>query len=101
MGSTEVTLELIRMPVLLLLLLLLIIVSGEDSCSCGVRHQLISTKITGGEDADPHEFPWAARLVIQDQEGEFSCGGSLINDRYGLLVVAWVALTNSSLKTGC
>ena len=87
--STQVTADLIRMPALLLLLLLLLLlfitVSGEDSCSCGVRQPVITTKITGGEDADPHEFPWVAKLLIQDQEGKFSCGGSLINDRYDLL----------------
>ena len=79
--STQVTADLIRMPALLLLLLLFITVSGKDSCSCGVRQPVITTKITGGEDADPHEFPWVASLLIQDQEGRSSCGGSLINDR--------------------
>merc|ERR1711942_130067 len=82
MGSPQVTADLIRMPALLLLLLLFITVYGKDSCSCGVRQPVITTKITGGEDADPHEFPWVAKLLIQDQEGKSSCGGSLINDRY-------------------
>lgn len=41
-------------------------------------------RIYGGEDADIDEFPWLAMLEYENFRGErkFSCGGSLVNNRY-------------------
>lgn len=48
---------------------------------CGVS---IGMRIYGGENADIDEFPWLAMLQYENhrQELKFSCGGSLINNRY-------------------
>ncbi|XP_058453501.1 CLIP domain-containing serine protease B9-like isoform X1 [Malaya genurostris] len=50
---------------------------------CGVS---IGMRIYGGENADIDEFPWLAMLQFENFRGErkFSCGGSLINNRYVL-----------------
>uniref|UniRef100_A0A1W7R8M0 CLIP domain-containing serine protease n=2 Tax=Aedes albopictus TaxID=7160 RepID=A0A1W7R8M0_AEDAL len=50
---------------------------------CGIS---IGMRIYGGEDADIDEFPWLAMLQYENHRGErkFSCGGSLINNRYVL-----------------
>ncbi|XP_039443000.1 CLIP domain-containing serine protease B9-like isoform X2 [Culex pipiens pallens] len=48
---------------------------------CGIS---IGMRIYGGEDADIDEFPWLAMLEYENFRGErkFSCGGSLVNNRY-------------------
>uniref|UniRef100_A0AAG5CPJ7 CLIP domain-containing serine protease n=1 Tax=Anopheles atroparvus TaxID=41427 RepID=A0AAG5CPJ7_ANOAO len=50
---------------------------------CGTA---IGVRIYGGENADIDEFPWLALMQYENRKGErkFSCGGSLINDRYVL-----------------
>lgn len=50
---------------------------------CGIS---IGMRIYGGENADIDEFPWLAMLQYENFRGErkFSCGGSLINNRYVL-----------------
>lgn len=48
---------------------------------CGIS---IGMRIYGGENADIDEFPWLAMLQYENfrAERKFSCGGSLINNRY-------------------
>lgn len=48
---------------------------------CGIS---IGMRIYGGENADIDEFPWLAMLQYENfrSERKFSCGGSLINNRY-------------------
>lgn len=48
---------------------------------CGIS---IGMRIYGGENADIDEFPWLAMLQYENrrEERKFSCGGSLINNRY-------------------
>lgn len=50
---------------------------------CGIS---IGMRIYGGENADIDEFPWLAMLQYENHRGErkYSCGGSLINNRYVL-----------------
>uniref|UniRef100_A0A182JX59 CLIP domain-containing serine protease n=1 Tax=Anopheles christyi TaxID=43041 RepID=A0A182JX59_9DIPT len=50
---------------------------------CGVS---IGMRIYGGENADIDEFPWLALMQYENRKGErkYSCGGSLINQRYVL-----------------
>ena len=54
-------------------------------CLCGVSQSSepshIETRIIGGQEADIHEFPWAALLVILTGGAPLRCGGTLINDR--------------------
>ncbi|KAL3276738.1 hypothetical protein HHI36_012108 [Cryptolaemus montrouzieri] len=51
--------------------------------SCGTQ---TPDKILGGQATAPDEFPWMALLQYHRKNGEtpFSCGGSLISDRYVL-----------------
>ena len=42
---------------------------------------MLGDRIIGGQDAEQHEFPWAALLTINGRE---RCGGNLLNDRYVL-----------------
>jgi secreted trypsin-like serine protease len=46
---------------------------------CGVINQ--ETRIVGGQVTGIHRYPWVARLVY---DGQFHCGGSLINSDYVL-----------------
>ncbi|XP_072930080.1 CLIP domain-containing serine protease HP8-like isoform X2 [Epargyreus clarus] len=39
-------------------------------------------RIIGGKQADPFEFPWMALIARSLQGPEFTCGGSIINERY-------------------
>ncbi|XP_059482706.1 trypsin-1-like [Neocloeon triangulifer] len=67
------------------------IVDGDDSdddeedtfrnctCNCGVVNQ--ETRIVGGQITGIHRYPWVARLVY---DGQFHCGGSLLNADYVL-----------------
>ncbi|EAT45085.1 AAEL003610-PA [Aedes aegypti] len=50
---------------------------------CGVS---VNDRILGGKNADIDEFPWLAMLQYENDRGErqFSCGGSLVNNRYVL-----------------
>ena len=73
---------------LTMLVMLLLQADGKpsSSCKCGIRQQQadtqISLKITGGEEAAPNEFPWAAFLQVRGGGKLFNCGGTLINDRF-------------------
>ena len=54
----------------------------NPNCKCGERQEkVLGTRIFGGREADPNEFPWQVLLEISNEEGKFRCGGSLINDR--------------------
>jgi hypothetical protein len=54
---------------------------SEESCDCGVRKSAtIGVRVIGGKEAVANEFPWAALLRI-GKNGQFECGGTLINDR--------------------
>nr|CAD7438735.1 unnamed protein product [Timema bartmani] len=46
---------------------------------CGVVNQEI--RIVGGRPTGVNRYPWVARLVY---DGQFHCGGSLLNDHYVL-----------------
>jgi secreted trypsin-like serine protease len=40
-------------------------------------------KIAGGVETAPNEFPWQAYLQVEMDNGNiFSCGGSLISERW-------------------
>lgn len=51
-----------------------------------------NTKIVGGVEATPHEFPWQAFLLIEYKTGELSvCGGTLISYKWILTAAHCVA----------
>ena len=50
---------------------------------CGrIAPSVSVTKIVGGKEADPQEWPWAAAL-LRTGDSHF-CGGTLISDRHVL-----------------
>jgi secreted trypsin-like serine protease len=53
---------------------------------CGVSNDVIRMtdgKIAGGVETAPNEFPWQAYLQVEMDNGNiFSCGGSLISERW-------------------
>ncbi|XP_037787902.1 trypsin-1-like [Penaeus monodon] len=55
---------------------------STTTCRCGRRGS--GARVVGGEDANLHEFPWQA-LVLLPNDSSF-CGGVLINERFILTV---------------
>lgn len=53
----------------------------EEEDDCGEMN-LTSSRIVGGMDAGPHQFPWQAALFITKHDGHYFCGGSLITKRH-------------------
>ncbi|KAF4524046.1 hypothetical protein B566_EDAN018123 [Ephemera danica] len=49
------------------------------TCKCGISNS--ETRIVGGQITGIHRYPWVARLVY---DGQFHCGGSLLNGDYVL-----------------
>ncbi|KRT80413.1 Trypsin [Oryctes borbonicus] len=49
---------------------------------CG--YEDVTSKVIGGKVTAPEEFPWTALLGYKNSSGfeQFSCGGTLINERY-------------------
>ncbi|XP_062551516.1 trypsin-like [Armigeres subalbatus] len=60
------------------------------SCACGGAD--VNSRIIGGNQSDIRAYPWMAALYYQ---GQFTCGGSLINDRYILTAAHCVARSNA------
>lgn len=56
---------------------------NPDKYECG---SAVGMRIYGGENADIDEYPWLALLEYKNHRDErkFSCGGSLVNNRYVL-----------------
>ena len=66
---------------------------AQADCLCGESHSsglsvcdsTFEKRITGGEEAEVNEFPWAALLEIKaggaNNNRPLRCGGTLINDR--------------------
>ena len=75
----------VKMQLILLLIFCATCLPATPDCLCGVSqssgHSHIETRIIGGQEADVHEFPWAALLVIFKGGAPVRCGGTLINDR--------------------
>ncbi|GJQ74216.1 CLIPB9 [Trypoxylus dichotomus] len=59
---------------------------NTDLCGYQEDTKTLQGGIIGGTTTTPEEFPWAARLGYRNSSGyeKFSCGGTLINDRYVL-----------------
>ncbi|XP_034230114.1 trypsin-1 [Thrips palmi] len=53
--------------------------SGSCNCNCGIINQEI--RIVGGRPTGVNRYPWVVRLVY---DGQFHCGGSLLNGDYVL-----------------
>lgn len=49
---------------------------------CGVNARRFQTKIVGGRNADPDEWPWLAALIRPGGSGASYCGAALISDRH-------------------
>lgn len=65
------------------LLLVLVGGSSQQAYQCGVANPRVTSRITGGIETAPNEFPWVAYLRINFWNGaSANCGGTLINDRW-------------------
>ncbi|XP_054650729.1 ST14 transmembrane serine protease matriptase a [Dunckerocampus dactyliophorus] len=53
--------------------------SDEENCECG-RSRFKATRIVGGQDAEPGEFPWQVSLHVKGYG--HVCGASLISNRW-------------------
>ena len=65
----------------LYLLTLKSIQSLADDCECGIKNP--ATRIVGGEETEPNEYPWQVALLREWHPGyryQF-CGGTIINER--------------------
>ncbi|KAJ3654560.1 hypothetical protein Zmor_013739 [Zophobas morio] len=69
--------------------------ANDISEGCGIQN--IDSRIVGGEPTTRKEFPWLARLLRRDSQGEmiFSCSGSLITSR--VVMTAAHCLTSDAL----
>ena len=57
--------------------------SQASTFECG-RRLRYSSRISGGWNAYPGQFPWMARIEIRNHDNQFICGGTLISDRHVL-----------------
>eukprot|EP00092_Neocalanus_flemingeri_P025853 GFUD01028020.1.p1 GENE.GFUD01028020.1~~GFUD01028020.1.p1 ORF type:complete len:225 (-),score=52.93 GFUD01028020.1:364-1038(-) len=83
-----------RVTLIILLLVFSDTVYCQADCLCGVSQSPrldrcqsnLEVRITGGEEAEINEFPWAALLEIKVRGSNrpLRCGGTLVNDRYVL-----------------
>ncbi|XP_035773782.1 serine protease 7-like [Anopheles albimanus] len=69
---------------------------------CGVTKYIsLHPHIMGGENCTIGEFPWLALMQYENQRGDrkYSCGGSIINNRY-VLTAAHCVIGEVELKEG-
>ncbi|KAK2571470.1 Transmembrane protease serine 2 [Acropora cervicornis] len=52
----------------------------SGSGSCGIRPQKGQTRIVGGIEAQPGDWPWQA--MLRNPSGSLSCGGSLVTNQW-------------------
>jgi len=52
----------------------------EPSCDCGLANQ--PSKIFGGEEALPHEYPWNVYVSMKKGTSWYMCGGALISNQH-------------------
>lgn len=41
-----------------------------------------SSRITGGQEADPHQFPYQVGILIETSSGTAFCGGSVLSEEW-------------------
>jgi len=54
----------------------------EPSCNCGIANK--PSKIYGGEQTLPHEYPWNVYVSLNRDGGWYLCGGALISSQHVL-----------------
>lgn len=78
-------------PVWVAIGLLAVITSAfSEDCSCGLEQ--LNTRIINGQEAQRGRYPWLVSLLIKvGGDSYYSCGASIINDRYLLTAAHCVA----------
>jgi Trypsin len=61
---------------------LCLICVDNTSTTCGLSNRSSQDRIVGGTEAQPHEFPWQAWLILTSVNGQYACGGSLISSQW-------------------
>ena len=51
-----------------------------DDCECGVKNP--DTRIVGGEETEPNEYPWQVALVNEWLPNFVFCGGTVVNSKF-------------------
>jgi len=67
--------------------------NSGNTCQCGVRGvrgRSNGNRITGGEDAEPGEFPWQVRLELRNTD--LVCGGTLLSSDTVLTTASCIGL---------
>jgi secreted trypsin-like serine protease len=66
----------------------------SDDCQCGIANH--KGRIVGGTKASPNEYPWQIALF---RKGSFSCGGSLISNKWVITATHCVVHKNEYIFT--
>ncbi|XP_063682412.1 transmembrane protease serine 9-like [Bolinopsis microptera] len=56
--------------------------SGICKSSCGCMAPSLLSKVIGGQDASPGEFPWQVTLTTKSKSKFFNCGGTIIDSEH-------------------
>jgi len=70
---------------------------ATEGHQCGTPE--LAVRVTGGEDADSHEWPWAAAIAYNVPEPEYLCGGALIHEQYVMTAAHCVLEKNGTLNS--
>uniref|UniRef100_A0A0K2U095 Coagulation factor IX [Myotis lucifugus] n=1 Tax=Lepeophtheirus salmonis TaxID=72036 RepID=A0A0K2U095_LEPSM len=65
--------------------------SAEYEDICGIENKEFSSKIIGGQEAEPNQFPWVVAILMSSIFGSGRCTGSIVNKQYILTASHCVA----------
>uniref|UniRef100_A0A0K2TYI2 Ovochymase 2 [Chrysemys picta] n=1 Tax=Lepeophtheirus salmonis TaxID=72036 RepID=A0A0K2TYI2_LEPSM len=56
--------------------------SAEYEDICGIENKKLSSRIIGGQEAEPNQFPWVVAIEIKKYMESELCTGSIVNKQY-------------------